>query len=68
MPELQLNNGSGLSRNEHISAASMAKLLVAASASPVAKAFIASLPIAGVDGTESSEGLDTIRHYSAARS
>ncbi|WP_237576670.1 D-alanyl-D-alanine carboxypeptidase/D-alanyl-D-alanine-endopeptidase [Mycetohabitans sp. B8] len=51
MPELKLDNGSGLSRNEHISAASMAKLLVAANASPVAQAFVASLPIAGVDGT-----------------
>ncbi|SIT72650.1 D-alanyl-D-alanine carboxypeptidase / D-alanyl-D-alanine-endopeptidase (penicillin-binding protein 4) [Burkholderia sp. b13] len=51
MPELQLDNGSGLSRNEYVSAASMAKLLVAANASPVAQAFVASLPIAGVDGT-----------------
>nr|WP_237070852.1 D-alanyl-D-alanine carboxypeptidase/D-alanyl-D-alanine-endopeptidase [Mycetohabitans sp. B2] len=51
MPELKLDNGSGLSRNEHVSAASMAQLLVAANASPVAQAFVASLPIAGVDGT-----------------
>ncbi|KAG0189463.1 hypothetical protein DFQ28_003351 [Apophysomyces sp. BC1034] len=51
MPELRLDNGSGLSRNEYVSAASMAKLLVAANTSPVAQAFIESLPIAGVDGT-----------------
>ena len=51
MPELALDNGSGLSREEHISAASLAKLLQAANSSPVAQAFVESLPIAGVDGT-----------------
>ena len=51
MPELSLMNGSGLSREEHISALSMADLLQMANASPVAQAFVASLPIVGVDGT-----------------
>lgn len=51
MPELVLDNGCGLSREEHISALSLANLLQAANASPVAQPFIDSLPIAGVDGT-----------------
>ncbi|WP_322014954.1 D-alanyl-D-alanine carboxypeptidase/D-alanyl-D-alanine-endopeptidase [Paraburkholderia sp. J12] len=51
MPELVLDNGCGLSREEHISALSLASLLQAANASPVAQPFIDSLPVAGVDGT-----------------
>jgi D-alanyl-D-alanine carboxypeptidase/D-alanyl-D-alanine-endopeptidase (penicillin-binding protein 4) len=51
MPELALDNGSGLSRTEHISAGSLAALLRSANGSPVAQAFTESLPIAGVDGT-----------------
>lgn len=51
MPELELENGSGLSRDEHVSALSLASLLQAANASPVAQVFVDSLPIAGIDGT-----------------
>jgi serine-type D-Ala-D-Ala carboxypeptidase/endopeptidase (penicillin-binding protein 4) len=51
MPELALDNGSGLSRDEHISALSLADLLQRANASPVAQDFVESLPVAGVDGT-----------------
>ncbi|WP_420800022.1 D-alanyl-D-alanine carboxypeptidase/D-alanyl-D-alanine endopeptidase [Paraburkholderia tagetis] len=51
MSDLVLDNGCGLSREEHISALSLANLLQAANASPVAQPFIDSLPIAGVDGT-----------------
>ncbi len=51
MPDLELENGSGLSRDEHVSALSLAALLQAANASPVAQAFVDSLPIAGIDGT-----------------
>ena len=51
MPELILENGSGLSRDEKISAASLAQLLQVANSSPVAQVYIDSLPIAGVDGT-----------------
>lgn len=51
VPELVLENGSGLSRAERISAAALAALLQAAWASPVMPEFVASLPIAGVDGT-----------------
>ncbi|RQH10007.1 D-alanyl-D-alanine carboxypeptidase/D-alanyl-D-alanine-endopeptidase [Paraburkholderia dinghuensis] len=50
-PELVLDNGCGLSREEHISALSLANLLQAANASPVAQPFVDSLPVAGVDGT-----------------
>jgi serine-type D-Ala-D-Ala carboxypeptidase/endopeptidase (penicillin-binding protein 4) len=51
MNGLSLDNGSGLSRDETISAMSLADLLVAANSSPVAQVFVESLPIAGVDGT-----------------
>ena len=50
-PELVMENGSGLSRVERISAASLAGLLQAAWRSPVMPEFIASLPVAAVDGT-----------------
>jgi D-alanyl-D-alanine carboxypeptidase/D-alanyl-D-alanine-endopeptidase (penicillin-binding protein 4) len=50
-PELVLDNGSGLSRTERISAANQVRLLRDAAASPYADLFRASLPIAGVDGT-----------------
>ena len=48
---LTLDNGSGLSRDEHVTALSLADLLQRANASPVAQVFVESLPIAGVDGT-----------------
>ena len=46
-----MENGSGLSRIERISAASLASLLQAAWRSPVMPEFISSLPVAAVDGT-----------------
>ena len=51
MPELVKENGSGLSRKERISAESLARTLFAAWHSPVMPELIASLPLAGVDGT-----------------
>jgi D-alanyl-D-alanine carboxypeptidase/D-alanyl-D-alanine-endopeptidase (penicillin-binding protein 4) len=51
MPELVLDNGSGLSRNERISAQSLAALLNNAWQSPFMPEFVASLPITGIDGT-----------------
>jgi D-alanyl-D-alanine carboxypeptidase/D-alanyl-D-alanine-endopeptidase (penicillin-binding protein 4) len=51
MPELVLENGCGLSRRERISAGSLARLLQRAFASPRMPEFVASLPIAGLDGT-----------------
>ncbi len=46
-----LDNGSGLSRSERISANALGKLLVSAYASPVMPELMSSLPITGVDGT-----------------
>ncbi len=51
MPELVLQNGSGLSRQERISAGGLARLLVRAWHSNEMPNFLASLPMAGVDGT-----------------
>ncbi len=51
MPELVMENGSGLSRVERVSASSLARVLQAAYASPLMPEFISSLPIAGQDGT-----------------
>jgi D-alanyl-D-alanine carboxypeptidase/D-alanyl-D-alanine-endopeptidase (penicillin-binding protein 4) len=48
---LALENGSGLSRNEQVTALSLADVLQSANASPVAQVFVDSLPIVGVDGT-----------------
>ena len=51
MPELVLENGSGLSRRERVSAGSLARLLAAADASAVRDEFASSLAVAAVDGT-----------------
>jgi len=51
MPELQLENGSGLSRSERISAGSLGRLLLHAWRSPMMPELVASLPLSGVDGT-----------------
>ncbi len=51
MPELVVDNGSGLSRRERISARSMARVLQAAWASPVMPELMSSLPLVGYDGT-----------------
>lgn len=50
-PELILDNGAGLSRTARISADHLAQVLAAGWASPAMPEFIASLPIAGLDGT-----------------
>ncbi len=51
MPELALENGSGLSREERISAAGLGRMLVAAFRSPVMPELLASLPLVAYDGT-----------------
>jgi D-alanyl-D-alanine carboxypeptidase/D-alanyl-D-alanine-endopeptidase (penicillin-binding protein 4) len=48
---LVLDNGSGLSRAERISAAQMGRMLNRAFASPVMPELMSSLPVLGVDGT-----------------
>jgi len=50
-PELVLENGSGLSRHERASAATLMALLQAAWRSAVMPEFVASLPVAASDGT-----------------
>jgi len=49
-----IENGSGLSRTERITAASLTALLQEAAASPQSAAFEQSLSVAGVDGTARS--------------
>lgn len=50
-PEMVLENGSGLSRVERISARHLGELLLSSFRSPVMPEFIASLPLAAADGT-----------------
>ncbi|MBD8495605.1 D-alanyl-D-alanine carboxypeptidase/D-alanyl-D-alanine-endopeptidase [Pseudomonas syringae] len=50
-PHLVMENGSGLSRAERVSAREMAILLQAAWRSPYAAEFTSSMPLAGMDGT-----------------
>jgi D-alanyl-D-alanine carboxypeptidase/D-alanyl-D-alanine-endopeptidase (penicillin-binding protein 4) len=45
------DNGSGLSRDERITAAALAKMLQVAWRSPVMSELMSSLPATGVDGT-----------------
>ena len=51
MRGLVLENGSGLSRQERVSASGLAYLLVAANASKVREEFASSLAVAATDGT-----------------
>ena len=51
IPGLQLENGSGLSRNERITAAGLADVLLAAYRSQFMPEFAASLPLSATDGT-----------------
>lgn len=59
MPELTIENGSGLSRRERISAGSLARLLGNAYRHPLNAEFMSSLPIAGADGTMRTRLLNT---------
>ena len=51
LPDLVVDNGSGLSRRERISAQSMAAILQTAWASALMPEFVSSLPLVGIDGT-----------------
>ncbi|MCG2576217.1 D-alanyl-D-alanine carboxypeptidase/D-alanyl-D-alanine-endopeptidase [Dechloromonas sp. XY25] len=57
--ELVLDNGSGLSRIERISAGSLNRLLLDAWKNPVMPEFVSSLPIVGIDGTMKKRLRDT---------
>ena len=50
-PELVLENGAGLSRQERISARHLGEVLRAAYASPYMPEFLSSLPVLAMDGT-----------------
>ncbi|MDC6684969.1 D-alanyl-D-alanine carboxypeptidase, partial [Leclercia adecarboxylata] len=50
-PHLVIENGSGLSRAERVSAREFGSLLQAAWRSPYSAEFISSMPLAAVDGT-----------------
>ena len=52
LPELVLDNGAGLSRSARISAASLARLMIWAADRPAYYEFAASLPAAGLEGTQ----------------
>ena len=55
---LSIENGAGLSRDDRVSAATLAALLADAWAGPLMPEFVASLPIFGTDGTlKAREGL-----------
>jgi serine-type D-Ala-D-Ala carboxypeptidase/endopeptidase (penicillin-binding protein 4) len=51
MQQLVIENGSGLSRIERVSARDLGQMLLTAFRSPVMPEFIASMPLVGVDGT-----------------
>jgi len=51
LPGLVIENGSGLSRRERITAGGLTRLLMAADASPVREEFASSLAVAALDGT-----------------
>jgi D-alanyl-D-alanine carboxypeptidase/D-alanyl-D-alanine-endopeptidase (penicillin-binding protein 4) len=48
---VEIDNGSGLSRGTHITVLQMARILNAAAHSPFAPEYLASFPLAGMDGT-----------------
>jgi D-alanyl-D-alanine carboxypeptidase/D-alanyl-D-alanine-endopeptidase (penicillin-binding protein 4) len=60
---LVIENGSGLSRNEAISAGQMNQLLLTARNLPVGDIFYSSLPIAGTDGTMRNRLMTQLRQF-----
>jgi D-alanyl-D-alanine carboxypeptidase/D-alanyl-D-alanine-endopeptidase (penicillin-binding protein 4) len=60
--ELVLDNGSGLSRQERVTAMGLARLLAHAWASPYASELMSSLPLAGQDGTLRRYPASTVAH------
>jgi serine-type D-Ala-D-Ala carboxypeptidase/endopeptidase (penicillin-binding protein 4) len=62
-PELVLENGSGLSRNEAISARHLNDLLITARQLPSGDLFVQSLPLAGSDGTMKNRLIKQLRQF-----
>ncbi len=63
MPELVIENGSGLSRIERISSKHLNQVLLLGLNSSTRDYFTESLPIAGVDGTMKHRLMDKLRQY-----
>jgi len=68
MPELIIENGSGLSRVERISPNHLNQVLLLGLNSSSRDYYVESLPIAGVDGTMKHRLLDNFRKYVPKRS
>jgi D-alanyl-D-alanine carboxypeptidase/D-alanyl-D-alanine-endopeptidase (penicillin-binding protein 4) len=62
-PELVIENGSGLSRNETISARNLNNLLIAAQNLPIADVFTNTLPLAGSEGTVRNRLITQLRKF-----
>lgn len=62
-PGLVIENGSGLSRNEAISAEQMNQLLITARNLPASEVFYNSLPLAGSDGTMRNRLMSQLRKF-----
>ncbi len=62
-PGLVIENGSGLSRNEAITATQLNQLLLTARNLPVGEIFYNSLPIAGTDGTMRNRLMGQLRKF-----
>ena len=56
--DVVIENGSGLSRNERVSAQSMAKVLEYGLTAPFSSDFVSSLPLAATDGTLAKRFID----------
>ena len=61
--ELIIENGSGLSRNEAISARNLNSLLISAQNLPIAEIFTNTLPVAGTDGTMRNRLINQMRKF-----
>jgi serine-type D-Ala-D-Ala carboxypeptidase/endopeptidase (penicillin-binding protein 4) len=60
-----VQDGSGLSRSDLLTARGMVQLLTAMAKHPAASAFVESLPVAGVDGTLKNRMKDGLAHGKA---
>ena len=65
LPDLVIENGSGLSRIERVSPQSMAKILEYGLTAPFASDFVSSLPLAATDGTLSKRFVNQLAEGSA---
>ena len=65
LPDLVIENGSGLSRIERISSQSMAKILEYGLTAPFASDFVSSLPLAATDGTLAKRFVNQLAEGSA---